>query len=174
MFSSTDWYTSLEREQIYSKPYSHFTLKADTLVFSLYFCKFLTRIMYKKFPSIYHRMKASVLLLCLGFMLVGTCPIQKILLSNSPVKAEASTQATMSKAGVKNQLTCSYGEEVIKAPLVDLTKKSNNNPLYFILLSTIAYLFTSFLSNRSISIVNRRFSLVSPVPLFLRNQVFRI
>jgi hypothetical protein len=62
----------------------------------------------------------------------------------------------------------------VKAPLVDLTKKSNNNALYFILLSTLAYLFTSFLSSRYISVVNSKIFLVSPISLFLKNQVFRI
>lgn len=143
-------------------------------MFSFYFCKTLTHIMYRRHPSIYSKIKASVLLLCLGFMMLGTCPIQKLLLSVSPVKMETSTQTNASKVSVKNQLTCSYGEEIVKAPLIELTKKSNNNALYFVLLSTLAALFTSFTGNRSVSFVKRSNAIVSPVPLYLKNQVFII
>lgn len=128
--------------------------------------------MYRKLPSIYHKIKASVLLICLGFVILGTCPIQKFILSASPVEVETSTQTSISSTVVNT--TCSSSEEIVKAPLVDLTKKSNNNALYFILLSTLAYLFTSFLSSRYISVVNSKIFLVSPISLFLKNQVFRI
>ena len=128
--------------------------------------------MFIKLPSIYHKIKASVLLICLGFVILGTCPIQKFILSASPVEVETSTQTSISSTVVNT--TCSSSEEIVKAPLVDLTKKSNNNALYFILLSTLAYLFTSFLSSRYISVVNSKIFLVSPISLFLKNQVFRI
>lgn len=131
--------------------------------------------MYSRLPSIYSKIKASVLLLCLGFMIMGTCPIQKLLLSASPVKVETSSQSSASKILVKNQLICSYSEEIVKAPLIGLTKKSdNNNALYFILLSTLAYLFTTFISSKSVPIAKGEVSFSSPIPLFLRNQVFII
>lgn len=130
--------------------------------------------MFRKLPSIYHKIKASVLLLCLGFMILSTCPIQKILLNASPVKTQTSDQKSVSKIVVSNQLSCSYGEEIVKAPLIEITKKSNNSALYFVLLSALTYLFTSFVANGSIPFVKRRNALGSPVPLFLRNQVFII
>ena len=130
--------------------------------------------MFRKLPSIYHKIKASVLLLCLGFMILGTCPIQKILLNASPIKTHTSDQKSVSKIVVSNQLSCSYGEEIVKAPLIEITKKSNNSALYFVLLSALACLFTSFVANGSIPFVKRRNALGSPVPLFLRNQVFII
>lgn len=130
--------------------------------------------MYRKLQSIHSKTKASVLLLCLGFMILSTCPIQKFLLSASPVKSENSTQTNASKATAKNQLTCSHGEEIVKAPLIELTKKSHNKALYFVLLSTFTALFSPFLRNRSVPFVKRDSALVSPVPLFIKNQVFII
>lgn len=130
--------------------------------------------MYRKLPSIFHKIKASVLLICLGFVILGTCPIQKFLLNASSVKTQTSDQTGVSEIIVSNQLSCSYGEEIVKAPLIELTKKSNNNALYFVLLSALVYLFTSFVANGSIPFVKRKNALGSPIPLFLRNQVFII
>lgn len=130
--------------------------------------------MFIKLPSIYHKIKASVLLLCLGFMILGTCPIQKILLNASSVKTQTSDRKSVSKIVLSNQLSCSYGEEIVKAPLIELTKKSKNNALYFVLLGTLVYLFTSFVANGTIPFVKKKNTLGSSVPLFLRNQVFII
>lgn len=126
--------------------------------------------MHRKHPSIYRKIKASVLLLCLGLVILGTCPIKKILLGVSSIKIESSTQSSIFTE--KNNLICSYSDEMVKAPLVELTKKSNNNAFYLILSSALVSLFTFFVRNESIPSVKRRLSLVSPVPLFLRNQVF--
>lgn len=130
--------------------------------------------MYRRLSSMYSKIKASVLLMCLGFMILGTCPIQKLLLSASPIKIETSTQTKASKTPAKIQLSCSYGEEIVKAPLIELTKKSNNNALYFVLLSTLAALSTSFAGKRSMSFVKRKNDIASPIPLYLKNQVFII
>lgn len=129
--------------------------------------------MHKRLPSMYSKIKASVLLLCLGFVILGTCPIQKLLLSAFPVKVETSAQTNASKTPSKNQVTCSYGEEIVKAPLIEPTKKSNNNALDFVLLNTLA-LFIPLSGNSSAPIVKRKNALASPVPLFLKNQVFII
>lgn len=130
--------------------------------------------MYRRLSSMCSKIKASILLLCLGFMILGTCPIQKLLLSASPIKIETSTQTKASKTPDKIQLSCSYGEEIVKAPLIELTKKSNNNALYFVLLSTLAALSTSFAGKRSMSFVKRKNDIASPIPLYLKNQVFII
>lgn len=130
--------------------------------------------MYRKTSSIYHRIKALILFLCLAFMILGTCPIQKFLLSATSLKVKTSTKKSVSPPLVKDNLTCSYSEEIVKAPLVELTKKSNDNASLFILLNTLAYLFTCFVRKRSIPFVKRRVFFGSSVPLFLRNQVFII
>lgn len=107
-------------------------------------------------------------------MILGTCPIQKLLLSASPVQIETAEKNGVPKTPVKNQLVCSYGEELVKAPLIALTKKSDNNALYFILVSTFVFLLTPFVGNGSIPFVKRKNPFGTPVPLFLKNQVFII
>lgn len=130
--------------------------------------------MNKKLPSFYNAIKASVLLLCLGFMIASNCSVQKLLLSAIPVNVETPSSQKTAKAISKNNLTCSYQKEIVKTPLVELTKKSNSNTLYFVLLSTILYLFTSFVRKKSGPFIKNRVTLASPVPLFLKNQVFII
>lgn len=131
--------------------------------------------MNRKLQSKYQTLKASVLLLCLGLLIVGTCPIQKLLLSAASIPIEApSSKPTKSTTLTNSHLTCSLYEEMVKAPLVELTKKSNNIALYFVLLSTVPFLLSSFGRKRSSLPIKGRISMVSPIPLFLKNQVFII
>ena len=100
--------------------------------------------MYRILSTISLKTKAVALLLCLGFTLVKSCPGQK-LLSNSSLLNISEHLDSFTSSDNQN-LTCSYSGEVVETPLIDGSDQ--------------------YIKNRKI--------FVSPVPLFLRNQVFRI
>lgn len=123
--------------------------------------------------STYYNLKAATLLLCLAFFVWGTCPMQKYLLTMFPVKMETSSQPSNTAMQLKVDSTCSYGDEAVKAPLIERGKHNSNYNIFFILLSTFTGLFTFVFRKTPFSFVKDR-DPFSPVPLFLRNQVLII
>lgn len=128
--------------------------------------------MYIKLSSISLKIKAVMLLLCLGFTMVKSCPGQKFLSNSSSLSQ--SEQLSSFISGENKPLTCFNSRENIKTPLVHHINRSNNNLLFFVLISSLVFLIRSCLVNKCNQILKNREILVSPVPLFLRNQVFRI
>lgn len=128
--------------------------------------------MYRILSTISLKTKAVALLLCLGFTLVKSCPGQK-LLSNSSLLNISEHLDSFTSSDNQN-LTCSYSAEVVETPLIDHTNRSSSNVLFFVLISSLFFSIHSLLINGCSQYIKNRKIFVSPVPLFLRNQVFRI
>lgn len=129
--------------------------------------------MNKHLPSFYNKVKAVVLLLCLFFMMVDTCPVRTILSSASFSIVETSKQPNNTKAFVnKDLLSCSFEGEISQATLLDFSKTSSNSlPLPFIIALLNLYLFISILNTWKGSITEyRNQSFVHNIPLFLKNR----
>lgn len=128
--------------------------------------------MNKLLPSFYNKVKAAVLLLCLFFMMVGTCPIKRLLSNASSPPVETTHRPNNHKDLVHVNFHCPSGGKIIQATLFDLTKAGNNGfslPFFLNLLSF--YLFASILKTGIVSITTSRIpSLIGSVPLFLKNR----
>lgn len=121
------------------------------------------------------KLKAALLLLSLCLMMVGTCPIQKLLSSTFSVKVDESKQPGIPSVSVTNTLKCAYYKEMIQVPLVELsTRNGASDVVPFLLLPAYVDSLTSF--EPGVWMYNGKVKdpTVSSVPLFLRHQVFRI
>ena len=123
-------------------------------------------------PSIYIKVKAALLLLCLFLMMVNSCPIRNLLSSASFSAVETFEQSNNTKSFVKNNLHCSSKGKIIQATLLDFSKANNSSlPLPFLLSLLSAYLLLSVLNTGIVLFTNSRNSLpTDTVPLFLKNR----
>ncbi len=126
----------------------------------------------KHLPSFYNKVKAIVLLLCLFFMMAGTCPIRTILSSASFSIVESSKQPSNTKSFVYENLSCSFEGKINQATFLDLSKTNSNSlPLPFLLTLLNLYLFVSILNTWKGSNIKYRNKLFSyNIPLFLKNR----
>lgn len=123
-------------------------------------------------PSIYNKVKAGLLLLCLFLMMVSSCPVRN-LLSNASFSAAKTLKQPNIKAGfVKSNFQCSSKGTITQASLLDLSKTSNSGLPFPLLLSLLsAYLILSVLNTGIVLFTNSRNSLpTDTVPLFLKNR----
>lgn len=118
--------------------------------------------------------KAAILMLCVLFMVVNTCPIRSFLVSelNPPVESNMKRGGSIgSNLFVYDDFRCAEGK-VTKVALLDLSK-SNSNSLPFPLLLTIISLYLS-LSVLSLYLTpfktERKRLLKDSIPLFLKNR----
>lgn len=127
--------------------------------------------MNRDYPTIYRKTKAAVLLLCLFFMMVNTCPVRSLLTSAFAQSVEHSKQTNSSDAVVYDDLRCSE-IEITKASLLDFSKLNNSSlplPLFLTVISLYLSLSILGLGFRYFR-KERKPSLTSPVPLFLQNR----
>lgn len=112
-------------------------------------------------------------MLSLCLMMVGTCPIQKFLSSAFSVKVEASKQPSLPASLVKHDVRCAEYKEMVNAPLVEQSTQGNSSNALFILLGgALPNCFKE--AGRNALAVPREDPIGRAIPLFLRNQVFRI
>jgi|GEM_PF-1215131 len=137
--------------------------------------------MNRDFPTIYRKIKATVLLVCLFFMLVNTCPIRSLLSSVFLPSVEFSKQAKSVKHPIGDvilmydDLRCA-DTEITKASLLDfslLSKSSLPLPLFLSVISLYLSLSLLSLSSRPFQL-ERKQTLTNPLPLFLKNRSLRI
>lgn len=126
--------------------------------------------MNKHLPSLYNQIKAAVLLLCLFFMMVNTCPVRSLLTS-----ASFSIERTFQQSGNTSAFvsTCPLEGRITQATLLDISKLDNNNslPLPFILTLLNIYLFASILNTRQGFFIEYRDPFfLDYIALFLKNR----
>lgn len=129
--------------------------------------------MNKHRPSFCNKVKAVILLLCLFFMMAGTCPVRAILSSAFVSSVETSKPPNSAKAFVGKNLSCPFEGQISQATFLDFSKTNNNNslPLPFILVVLNLYLFVSILNSGKGFITKYRDpSFIYNVLLFLKNR----
>lgn len=115
--------------------------------------------------------KAAILLLCVFFMMVNTCPFRSILTSVTTSSVELSKNSNTSEALVYDNLPCSESNIAKVVPL-DLST-SNGNSLPFPLFLTVISLY---LALSKLSLIyqpikkERKLVLTASMPLFLQQQ----
>lgn len=115
--------------------------------------------------------KAAVLLSCVFFMMINTCPFRNILASVTIPSVELSKNTDASEAFVYDNLGCSESY-IVKAVPLDLSN-SNSNNLPFPLFLTVISLY---LALSKLSLVyqplkkERKLVLIASIPLFLQQQ----
>lgn len=124
--------------------------------------------------SITTRVKAAVLMLCVLFMMLNTCPIRSLLANviNTPIENSMQGKKTAnSNSFVYDNLRCADGK-VAKAVVLDFSKSGNKSlplPLFLTIISL--YLSLSILSSRFTAFnIEEKYILKNGVPLFLRNR----
>lgn len=127
--------------------------------------------MNREYSTIYKKIKAAVLLLCLFFMMVNTCPIRYLLTTSITQTAERSTQADGSDALVYDSLRCSESE-ITEASALDFSTLTHSSlPLPLLLTVISLYLSVSVLGlGFKYGLKERKLSFTNPVPLFLQNR----
>ena len=127
--------------------------------------------MNREHSAIYRKTKAAILLLCLFFMMVNTCPVRGLLTSAFTPAAEFSKQSYSSETFVFDDLRCAESE-VTEVALLDFSKSSSSSlPLPLFLTVVSAYLSLSVLSLCfALFKKETNISLSDHVPLFLRNR----
>src|SRR5690606_1909134 len=125
--------------------------------------------MNKHLPSLYNQIKAAVLLLCLFFMMVNTCPVRSLLTS-----ASFSIERTFQQSGNTSAFvsTCPLEGRITQATLLDISKLDNDSlPLPFILTLLNIYLFASILIIRQDFFIEYRDPFfLDYIALFLKNR----
>jgi len=125
--------------------------------------------MNKHLPSLYNQIKAAVLLLCLFFMMVNTCPVRSLLTS-----ASFSIERTFQQSGNTSAFvsTCPLEGRITQATLLDISKLDNDSlPLPFILTLLNIYLFASILNTRQDFFIEYRDPFfLDYIALFLKNR----
>ena len=133
--------------------------------------------MIRKHPTIYRKFKATVLLLCLFFMMVSSCPVRNLLSSAFAPSIELSKQAKSGKQLVSAD-TFTYDGlrcveiQITKASMLDFSSSTNNIlplPLFLTVISlylSMSILSLSFRSFRK----ERKQTLTDSLPLFLQNR----
>lgn len=124
--------------------------------------------MNKHLPLLYNQIKAAVLLLCLFFMMVSTCPVRSLLASASfPIEEIFQQSGTSTFVN-----TCPLEGRMTQAALLDISKLDNNSlPLPFILTLLNIYLFASILNTRQDFFIEYRDPFfLDNIPLFLKNR----
>lgn len=130
--------------------------------------------MYSHSSFRYPKLKAAALLLSLCLMMVGSCPIQKYLAGAFSIEVEDSKQPAVRQV-VKNSVSCTNNKEVIYAPLAEASKTTSaSGALFFLFLGTSIYSLIRFLTKEWGKGVKEKDPILTAVPLFVRNQVFRI
>jgi hypothetical protein len=115
--------------------------------------------------------KAAILLLCVFFMMVNTCPFRSILISVFTPSVELSKKSNTSEALVYDNLRCSESNIAKVIPL-DLSN-SNGNSLPLPLFLTVISLY---LALSKLSLIyqplkkERKLVLIASIPLFLQHQ----
>lgn len=133
--------------------------------------------MNRKYPTIYRKIKATVLLLCLFFMMVSSCPVRNLLSSAFVPSVELSKQAKSSKQSISAEAFVYDGlhcveTQITKASLLDFSTLTNNTlplPLFLTVISLYLSLSILSLSFRSFRIERKR-TIRNPLPLFLQNR----
>lgn len=136
-----------------------------------------------KYPSIYRKLKATVLLLCLFFMMANSCPVRNLLSGSLSPSVEVFKQAKSAKQRIHSD-TFVYAETIMndkthctattitEASFMDLsTLSSKSLPLPLFLAVVSLYLTLSILSVPFGSFTaERKRSLNNSLPLFLQNR----
>lgn len=120
--------------------------------------------------------KAVILLLCVFFMMINTCPVRSLLTNSLNPSIEfvgENSKAENSKSFVYGNLQCSEGK-VTKAALLDFSKSGNSglpSPLFLTIISLYLYIQLSVLSLNLTSFQTERKRLLEgAMPLFLKNR----
>ena len=130
-----------------------------------------------KYPTIYRKLKATALLLCLFFMMTNSCPVRNFLSGSLLPSVEVSKQAKSTKQKihsetfVADEIHCSE-TKITEASFMDLSPLSSKSlPLPLLLTVVSLYLTLSILSVRFGSFpAERKKSLKNSLPLFLQNR----
>lgn len=125
-------------------------------------------------PSIYKKAKAVVLLLCIFFMMVNTCPVRSLLASafNPPIESTTGNQRAGNSESVGfADVHCSEGK-VTQASLLRFSNSSESSLPFPLLLTVVSlYLSISILSlNFTLFSSERERFLTEDIPLFLKNR----
>jgi len=133
--------------------------------------------MNRKYPTIYRKIKATVVLLCLFFMMVSSCSVRNFLSSAFAPSIELSKQAKSGKqlinahAFAYDDLHC-VETQITKASILDFSSLTNNIlPLPLFLTAISLYLSLSILSlSFRLFRKERKQTLTDSLPLFLQNR----
>jgi|SRR5690606_8376107 len=126
--------------------------------------------MNKNVESIYKKVLAAILLLCLFCMMINTCPIRTLLSSISLPATHTENPSDTQR--LIDQGTRCYGTNVIEATLLKRSKARKNNHQHVPVFFRAGLSLASLLLHSAAKSIGekRRYDFVDGIPLFLRNQ----
>ncbi len=125
--------------------------------------------MYREYPSIYRRMTATILSLCLFFMVISACPVRGLMTRAFVPPVELSKQSNSSVVFADDDLRCSE-ETVTQAGLPDLPRLTNSGLPLSVFLTVLSLFLSLSVFGFQPFRKGSEPTLVNPVPLFLRNR----
>lgn len=122
--------------------------------------------------SLSQKIKTIGLLLCLCFVIVGTCPIQKLILQISFVELEASKQSKTSRT--ETNVSCTYNEQVFEVPVVQFIGVKLAHIPFTTLFNNLGALRGGYSITETSVLSKNKEPIYSSVSIYLKNQVFII